>query len=275
MKRVTVLIPCYNEAEAIATVITKFPRDKMAAMGFELDVLVIDNNSSDDTAVIARAAGARVITEKKQGKGNAIRTGFYSITENTDYVVMLDGDDTYKPEEIMRLVEPIEAGFAKVIIGSRMEGRMRDGSMKRLNKFGNQLYSQLVRSRYKVKVTDVLTGYYAWSREVIEELRPHLRSQGFAIEMEMVTKMARLGYEIFSVPVSYDPRLGESSLNPVYDGARIMHMYLRNLRWRPEDSEVTGEVRQRARRAVVRKYIKKLGLSRGRTTAPGEDSVRI
>jgi glycosyltransferase involved in cell wall biosynthesis len=277
MKKVTVLIPCYNEAEAIATVIHKFPKRKMAAYGYQLDIVVIDNNSTDGTADIARTAGARVIVETKQGKGNAIRTGFYSIGDDTDYIVMLDGDDTYKPEEILRLIEPLDAGFAKVIIGSRMHGRIRVDSMKRLNRLGNQLYSNLVRTIYRVMVTDVLTGYYAWSREVIEDLRPHLRSQGFAIEMEMVTKMARLGYAIYSVPISYDPRLGDSSLNPIYDGARIMHMYLRNLRWQPAGTD-TGSATKSSNTTDEttgwKHSIRKIGLSREHTTTR-EDSARI
>ena len=95
------------------------------------------------------------------------------------------------------------------------------------------MYSRLVQTAYKVTVTDVLTGYFAWTREVIESLRPHLKSEGFAIEMEMVTKMARMGYKIFSVPISYDPRLGDSSLNPIRDGSRILRVYFNNLRWKP------------------------------------------
>jgi dolichol-phosphate hexosyltransferase len=240
MKKITVVIPCYNEEDGIAAVISGFPRAKLAAQGYKLHILVIDNNSTDKTAEVARAAGAEVVYEPKKGKGHAIRTGFYSIPDGTDYVVMLDGDDTYKPQEILRLIEPLDSGFAKVIIGSRMHGRIRVGSMKALNRMGNRVYSRAVRTTYKVTVTDVLTGYFAWSKEVIETLRPHLKSAGFAIEMEMITKMARLGYEIYSVPVSYDPRLGESNLNPVRDGARIMKMYVQNLRWKPESRRPVG-----------------------------------
>lgn len=278
MKKVTVIIPCYNEAEGIAEVIAKFPREKLLAYGFELDILVVDNNSSDNTSEIARKAGARVITEPKQGKGNAVRTGFYNIADDTEYVVMLDGDDTYKSEEIFRLLEPIDTGFAKVIIGSRMHGRMRAGAMKKLNHFGNRAYSRLVRTVYGVAVTDVLTGYYAWSRDVIEDLRPHLESQGFALEMEMVTKMARLGYEIYSVPVSYDPRLGSSSLSPIYDGIRILRMYLRNLRWRPSDTAGHAGMEQplgTMQNASAWEYVApKLSLSHD-SEAINEDSVRF
>lgn len=276
MKRITVIIPCYNEADAIGTVISKFPSKDLANYGFELDVLVIDNNSADNTSEVALAAGARIIHEPVKGKGNAIRTGFNSITESTDYVVMLDGDDTYKPEEILRLVEPLDSGFADVIIGSRMHGKITAGSMKQLNHLGNRFYSTLVQAAYKVTVTDVLTGYFAWKRPVIEELRGHLKSEGFAIEMEMVTKMARLGYPIYSVPISYDPRLGDSNLNPVRDGARIMKMYLRNLRWKPTllDAEsIKNPGKQRRRTYMLYKKFTPSRVRRDNET--NEDSTRI
>lgn len=261
MKKITVLIPCYNEADGIAAVIKGFPRTRLRRHGFTLEVIVIDNNSTDNTVAVARRAGASVIRETKQGKGNAIRTGFAHVPADTDYVVMLDGDDTYKASEIMRLIEPIDSGFAKVIIGSRMHGRIKAGSMKPLNRLGNQVYSTLVRSAYRVTVTDVLTGYFAWSREVITALGPNLVSKGFAIEMEMITKMARMGYEIFSVPVSYDPRAGESSLNPIVDGAKIMTMYMKNLAWKPGvvievDSKVTPPVSILAKAAFYEKLNK-------------------
>jgi len=275
MKKITILIPCYNEADAIANVIKKFPREQLLRFGYNLEVLVIDNNSKDDTAKIAEAAGARVIHEPKPGKGNAIRTGFYHISDDTDYVAMLDGDDTYRPEEIMRLIEPIDSGFAKVIIGSRMHGDIKPGSMKRFNHLGNRIYSRLVRSAYNVKVTDVLTGYYAWSREVVEELRPYLKAQDFTIEMEMVTKMARMGYEIYCVPISYDSRLGSSSLKPIRDGSRIMKMYIRNLTWQPslDQQAIIPTIKTAETERFVLKQTHDKELQHGRPTA--KDSAGI
>jgi len=242
--KITVLIPCYNEADAIADVIGKVPAAELKALGYDVEILVVDNNSKDNTAEIARQAGARVIHEGKQGKGNAIRTGFYSLSDDTRFVVMLDGDDTYRADEIVRLVEPIKSGFAQVILGSRMLGEMSVGSMHRLNRTGNVMFSWLVRIVYRVPVTDVLTGYYAWSIDAVKELRPHLKSTNFAIEMEMTTKMARLHHRIYSVPISYDARQGDSSLHPGRDGARIMRMFLRNLTWKPslEQSSITKEL---------------------------------
>jgi glycosyltransferase involved in cell wall biosynthesis len=151
---------------------------------------------------------------------------------------MCDGDDTYKGYELLRLVEPLNSGFAKVVIGSRMAGKMKAGSMKGFNRFGNWFFSFLVRVVYRVNVTDTLTGYFAWDREVIVQLRQHLKSAGFAIEMEMITKMARLGYLFYSVPITYEPRLGESALRPIHDGARILREFARQLHWCPRVEHV-------------------------------------
>jgi glycosyltransferase involved in cell wall biosynthesis len=233
MKKILVLIPCYNEAKGIGQVIDNFPTEDLKRRGFELEVLVIDNNSTDDTSKVARRHGATVIHESKKGKGNAIRTGFYNIPEDVDFIVMLDGDATYRSDEIVRMIEPLDSGFSTVVTGSRLGGKIGDGSMKTLNRAGNWIYSHLVRYSYRVSVTDVLTGYFAWSRSAVVKLRDHLESSGFAIEMEMITKMARLGEDICAVPISYDARSGESNLRPFYDGSRILLMFARNLFWKP------------------------------------------
>jgi dolichol-phosphate hexosyltransferase len=233
VKKVTVLIPCYNEADSIQSVVTGFPRAQMALYGYEVEIVVIDNNSTDDTAEKAREVGAHVIHEPKKGKGNAIIAGFNAVSHDTDYVVMLDGDDTYKPHEILRMLEPLNAGFCRVVIGSRLAGRITAGSMHNLNRLGNWMFSHMVRYIYRVNITDVLSGYYAWDRSVVEQLRPHLRSNGFAIEMEMITKMARLGEEIYCVPISYESRGGDSSLSPFIDGSKILLMFVANLFWTP------------------------------------------
>lgn len=234
-KKITVLIPCYNEAGGIGHVIKSFPLERIHSQGFDLEIVIIDNNSTDGTGEVARKLGATVIHEPKKGKGNAMKRGFYSVSKDTDYVVMLDGDNTYRPEEILRLIEPLDSGFCNVVIGSRLGGRIKEGSMSAFNRFGNWMYSHLVRHFYGVNITDVLTGYFAWTRDALELMRPHLKSDGFAIEMEMVTKMARLGEEIYAVPISYHPRAGETKISPVYDGARILWMFTRNLYWKPEE----------------------------------------
>lgn len=231
IKKIAVVIPCHNEANGIANVIQKIPHDRLTRNHFDIQVFVVDNNSTDNTAEVAAQAGAHVIHESKKGKGNAMRTGFRSIPDNYDYVVMLDGDDTYDTGEILRLIEPLESGFCDVVIGSRIGGRIHGDSMPKFNLLGNWVFTHLVRYVYRANVTDVLTGYFAWQKRVIDELHPHLISDGFAIEMEMITKMARMKHSIMCVPISYTQRAGESNLRPIHDGWRILKMFMRNLSW--------------------------------------------
>ncbi len=232
-KKIAVIIPCHNEAASIAEVIGKFPHDALLQHALQLQVYVVDNNSTDKTAMIAKQAGAMVMHEPKKGKGNALRTGFRSLPDDIDYVVMLDGDDTYSPEEILRIVEPLGSNFCDVVVGSRLSGHIKTAAMSRLNRFGNQLFTTGVRLLYGANVTDVLTGYFAWKKPVLDVLTPHIKSTGFAIEMEMITKMARLGFQMAAVPISYHPRAGESHLRPFKDGFRILLMLLKNITWQP------------------------------------------
>lgn len=231
-KKIAVVIPCYNEAMSITKVINKLPRVKLRKELFELSVYVVDNNSSDNTAQLAKKAGATVIHEPRKGKGYALRAAFAQLPSTVDYVVMLDGDDTYDPEEIMRMIEPLYSNFSDVVVGSRLGGRIQTSAMTGLNRIGNWFFTNAVRTVYRANVTDVLTGYFAWKKEALDALYPHLRSEGFAIEMEMVTKMARLGQRLTSVPISYHPRDGESHLSPLRDGIRILRMFIKNLTWR-------------------------------------------
>lgn len=241
MKKIVVLIPCHNEEQGIAKVLSNLPYETLGNHGFTVDAIVIDNNSTDNTAKVAEQLGAKVIHERKKGKGNAILTGFKSLPEDTDYVVMLDGDNSYKPEELFRLVEPLHCDFADVIVGSRLGGKLKANSLKTQNRIVNWLFTFLVRQCYMANVTDVLTGYFAWKKHVVDELVPHLTSKGFEIEMEMITKIVRLGFEIYSVPITYDKRDGESKIEAIKDGISIMRMLLKNLLWNPGKAKVTRE----------------------------------
>src|SRR3989344_6861510 len=233
MKKITLLIPCYNEAKSIGKVIDGIPKEKLKQQGFSIEVLVIDNNCTDNTAKIAKSKHAKVICEMKQGKGNAIRTGFQSISKDTDYIVMLDGDDTYKSSEILRLIEPLESNFCDVVVGSRLEGKMIAYSMSASHRLANWFFTFFVRHFYGANVTDTCTGYFAWTAKSIKKLNGYIKSPGFAIEAEMITKMAKLGNKIYSVPITYDPRHGDSKLAPLGDGLRITWMLIKNIGWKP------------------------------------------
>jgi dolichol-phosphate hexosyltransferase len=229
---VTVVIPCYNEARSIKKVIRDFHKSELTKAAFDFDILVVDNNSKDGTADAARQAGARVLVETNQGKGHAMRTGFENIHPSAIYVVMLDGDDTYRPEEVLRLLEPLHHNFCDVVIGSRLGGKMRDGSMPLLNRAGNWGFTFLARIIYRVNITDIFSGYYAWKRPALEKLAPHLHAHGFALEMEMLTKMARMDFEVYSVPITFEQRVGEANLRPFRDGFPILKVFLKNLLWK-------------------------------------------
>ena len=255
LKKIAAIIPCYNEETSIREVITKFPREQLLRHGFQLEVYVIDNNSSDHTAAVAKKAGASVIYEPKKGKGNALRTGFSSLPDYIDYVVMLDGDDTYSSEEILRLVEPLRSNFCDVVVGSRLGGHIQKAAMTRLNHLGNKIFTIAVRILYRTNVSDVLTGYFAWKKPALDALQPHVISSGFAIEMEMITKMARLGQRMASVPISYHPRSGESNLHPFRDGLRISCMLLKNLVWRPRRTKQLHKIPQTAQHNFIPRRI--------------------
>jgi len=233
LKKIAAIIPCYNEAAGIESVIAGFPYDMLEKNGLTVTVYVVDNNSSDNTAAIAEKAGAVILHEPKKGKGNAMRAGFQNIPDDVDYVVMLDGDDTYSSRELFRLVEPLMSDFCDVIVGSRLGGYIQPRAMNSRSRVGNWLFTNAVRMLYHANVSDVLTGYFAWKKSALDDLRPHITSTGFAIEMEMITKMAQLKQRIIAVPISYHPRTGQSNLRPFRDGFRILAMLLKNLMWRP------------------------------------------
>jgi glycosyltransferase involved in cell wall biosynthesis len=233
MKKLTVLIPCYNEEAGIGLVIDEIPVYLLRRQGLKTKIVVIDNNSNDKTAKIALSKGAEVIQEPAQGKGNALITGFKKVYKDSDYVVIIDGDYTYKPKEILRLIEPLESGFCDAIAGSRIGGKTVRGSLGFSHRFVNWIFAFFVRQFYSANITDVLTGFVAIKSSVLKTLIPHLHATDFTIEMEMVTKLRKLGFTIHSMPITYDIRLGKSKLRSYRDGFKILWMFVINLNWKP------------------------------------------
>lgn len=236
-EKVTILIPCHNEEQGIAKVMDRIPYQALEKHGFETQVIVIDNNSVDQTAEVARSKGARVIFELAKGKGNAMRKGFSCINSDTDYVIMLDGDNTYDAREMLRLLEPLANKFCDVVIGSRLGGKVTEKALKAQNRAANWVYTFLVRCFYQANVTDVLSGYFAWRADVVMDMREHLESNGFSIEMEMISKLVKLNYSIYSVPITYSVREGETKIAPLKDGLHILYTFSRNIFWSPAKKE--------------------------------------
>jgi glycosyltransferase involved in cell wall biosynthesis len=237
-EKITILIPCHNEERGIGTVIDTVPLRMLKKLGFKAEIIVINNNSTDRTFHVAEKRKVTIITETKKGKGNAMLRGFNEVSSDTKFVVMLDGDNTYKSQEMIRMIEPLMSNFCDVVIGSRLQGKMKKNSLKFQNRLANWGYTFLVRQFYRTNITDVLSGYFAWKKSAIDKLKPHLDSEGFEIEMEMITKMHKLGFEVYSVPITYDEREGHTKIEAIKDGIKIFRMLFKNLFWNP-NSRIT------------------------------------
>ncbi|MFC6865305.1 S-layer glycoprotein N-glycosyltransferase AglJ [Halomicroarcula sp. GCM10025817] len=211
---VCVLLPTYNEAETIGSVVTGFRE-----AGFD-NVLVVDGGSGDDTRAIAEAAGARVVQQSGSGKGQAVREAVRRWVEEP-YVLMADGDATYRSEEADRMLEPLLYGDAEHVIGDRF-ANMLPGAMTRLNMVGNRLINRAFAVIHGREMGDILSGYRAFTRESFERLS--LSAEGFGIETEMAVECVKHNVRTEVVPITYEPRPDESdtNLHPFRDGATII-----------------------------------------------------
>ena len=211
---VCVLLPAYEEAETVGTVVSSF-RDA----GFR-DVLVVDGGSTDGTREAAREAGARVVEQSGKGKGQAIREAVRDHIE-APYVLMADADATYDAADAGAMLDPIRSGEADHVIGNRFAD-MRPGAMTRLNRVGNRLFNRLFRTIHGENFRDILSGYRAFTRESF--LRLHLTADGFGIETEMSVECVKNRVDVAVVPVTYRPRPDGSATNlhPLRDGGVIL-----------------------------------------------------
>ena len=208
--QVCVLIPTLNEAPTIGGLIMEF-----VSLGFR-NILVIDGHSSDGTRRIASQAGARVIEQRARGKGTAIIEAFELIGE--PYILMIDGDGTYSPGDAERILEPLSTGSAHVI-GDRLTDENRS-AFSRLNYTGNQILNRLFKLAHGRFLNDILSGYRAFTRESVRQMR--LKESGFGIETEISAEAVRNNLEIAIVPIQYRKRSGTTTkLNPFHDGFKI------------------------------------------------------
>jgi glycosyltransferase involved in cell wall biosynthesis len=213
-ERVAVLIPCLNEGLTVAAVVGGFRAALPSAA-----LYVIDNASTDETAAEARAAGAQVLHEPRRGKGHAMQALFR--VPAAEAYVMVDGDGTYPAQAVHALLEPVRSGRADMVIGSRLH----PGTHSRFEpgrRAGNLLFRGLARALFGVRVSDLFSGYRAFSARFVREVA--LDGGGFEIEAEMTIKAARRGLRIAEVPVDLGPRPtgSRSKLRAGRDGLRIL-----------------------------------------------------
>lgn len=215
MKRVAVLIPCYNESKTIAKVV----QDYKAALP-EADIYVYDNNSTDHTDEIAAAAGAIVRYERRQGKGNVIRSMFRDI--DADCYIMADGDDTYPAEYAPEMARLVLEENADMVVGDRLSATYFTENKRPFHNAGNRTVRGLINLIFRSNIRDIMTGYRAFSRQFVKHF-PVL-SKGFEIETEMTIHALDKNFYIREIPVNYRdrPEGSVSKLNTIHDGIRVI-----------------------------------------------------
>ncbi len=220
MDTIAVLIPCYNEARTIAKVVGDF-----AAVLPGAAIYVYDNNSTDDTAALAAAAGAIVRREYKQGKGNVLRRMFREI--DAESYILVDGDDTYPAEAAPRMVDLVRAHQADMVVGDRLSGTYFTENKRPFHNFGNSLVRFCINRLFGSEIKDIMTGYRAFSYAFVKTY-PVL-SRGFEIETEMSIHAVQRNMQVENVVVTYRdrPAGSVSKLNTYADGARVLRTIFR------------------------------------------------
>src|SRR3989304_9993561 len=209
---VCILIPTLNEGKTIGGLVREFK-----SMGFS-DILVIDGHSTDDTVKNAENAGAKVVIQSGKGKGQAVSQAFQLIMNK--YVVMIDGDGTYLPEEVSKILEPIEKGVADHVIGNRFANYQK-GAFTRLNLFGNKILNTIFGFAYGMWLKDILSGYRAFNTDAFKNL--DLNRTGFEVETEITVECVKKDLRIVEGPITYLARVSGAAtkLEPIRDGFRI------------------------------------------------------
>lgn len=220
MTKIAILIPCFNESKTIAKVIKDFHEVLPTA-----DIFVYDNNSTDETSFVAKEAGAIVRQERRQGKGNVIRSMFREI--DADCYLMIDGDDTYPAENAQEMCRLIIEEQADMVIGDRLSSTYFKENKRPFHNFGNSLVRKLINWLFNANVTDIMTGYRAFSRNFVKHF-PVL-SQGFEIETEMTIHSLDKNFLLREIPIMYRDRPSGSisKLNTYSDGLKVLRTILR------------------------------------------------
>jgi glycosyltransferase involved in cell wall biosynthesis len=217
--KVCFLVPAYNEAATIGEVLSR-----IAALDLDSTVVVVDDGSTDETAAIAEAAGAKVIRQANQGKGAALRAAI-AVAEG-DIAVIQDADMEYDPAEVPELIEPIVRGSADVVFGSRLRGGKAQRAYLFWHLVGNRFLSLVTNVLFNTTLSDMETGYKAFRLDVLRSL--DLRENKFGIEPEITGKVCKRELRIYELPISYYGRTHDEGKKITWrDGFRALWVLFR------------------------------------------------
>ena len=223
MDKIAVLIPCYNEAKTVEKVVKDFKEVLPEAA-----IYVYDNNSTDDTAILAERSGAVVRHEYQQGKGNVIRRMFRDI--DAECYIMTDGDDTYPAEFAREMADRVLRKNVDMVVGDRLSSTYFTENKRPFHNFGNSLVRKAINLMFRTEIKDIMTGYRAFSYQFVKSF-PVL-SRGFEIETEMSIHAVDKNMLLDNVIIEYRdrPEGSESKLNTYSDGLKVIRTIIRLFR---------------------------------------------
>ena len=223
MKRLMILLPVLNEAEGLEAVLKRIPHQSLGEIGWEPDVVIIDGKSTDNSQQIGLDAGCTVLVQPSRGKGEAVRLGFdYAIRQQYDALVMFDADQTYDPQDMIRMLKRLNQG--RVVVGNRLSTLLAVDAMSPTNWIGNHLLTMSAVLLHGTEIHDVCSGYWLFHRDAL--LQMNLNSMDFEIEAEMYAQCAISGIPLVNIPISYQSRVGEAKLGSLRDGSAILRKLL-------------------------------------------------
>ncbi|HVL49749.1 MAG TPA: glycosyltransferase family 2 protein [Candidatus Thermoplasmatota archaeon] len=210
------MIPALNEEAGIGKVIDQVPREALARLGYDVEVIVVDGESRDRTRDIAEAKGARVIIEPRKGYGRAYKTGFDRA--RGDVIVTADADTTYPVETLHELVARLDREGLDFITTNRF-ARLAPGAMSAKHRIGNWVLTTTAKTLFLVRIDDSQSGMWAFRRSILPKLR--LTSDGMPLSEEIKIEAFRAdGVRAAEVPIEYRVRVGEVKLSSFKDGWR-------------------------------------------------------
>lgn len=216
--KVSVVIPALNEEGIVGKTIKSIPVDEIKEAGYDLEIIVVNNNSTDNTAQEAEDAGATVFLETNRGYGNAYKRGFKEATG--DIIIMGDADGTYPLEQSMDFINYIVEDGCDFVIGSRFDGSIEDGAMPALHKYiGNPMLTKMLNILFHSHYSDTHCGMRAFTKEALDKME--LTAPGMEFAIEMVIEASEKNLKIKEVPIHYRKRGGgEAKLSSFDDGWR-------------------------------------------------------